>query len=125
MPKFDISLSFLSLFAASSTLICCAMPALFVALGAGASIATLVATFPLLVSLSKFKIYISVSTFIMLIIAGYFNYVSFYSPCPLDPGLGKICLRLRKRSRYIYYFSWFIFICATIFTYLIPTLYLY
>ncbi|MAJ80014.1 MAG: hypothetical protein CMK30_01590 [Porticoccaceae bacterium] len=123
MPKFDISFSFLSLFAASSTLICCAMPALFVALGAGASVATLVATFPLLVSLSKFKIYISVSTFIMLIIAGYFNYVSFYSPCPLDPELGKICLRLRKRSRYIYYFSWFIFICATIFTYLITTLY--
>ncbi|MAH73491.1 MAG: hypothetical protein CMK29_05275 [Porticoccaceae bacterium] len=118
-----MSLSFLSLFAASSTLICCAMPALFVALGAGASLATLVTTFPLLVSLSKFKIYISASTFIMLIIAGYFNYVSFYSPCPLDPELGRLCLKLRKRSRIIYYFSWFIFISATIFTYLFSSLY--
>lgn len=123
MSKFDISLSFLSLFAASSTLICCAIPALFVTLGAGVSFATLVTTFPLLVSLSKFKIYLSVSTFIMLIIAGYFNYVSFYSPCPLDPELGELCLRLRKRSRYIYYFSWFIFLCATTFTYLVPSLY--
>ena len=123
MPKFDISLSFFSLFAASSTLICCAMPALFVALGAGASFVTLVNTAPLLVSLSKFKIYISVSTFMMLIIAGYFNYASFYSPCPLDPELGKLCLRLKKRSRYIYYLSWFIFLCATTFTYLVPSLY--
>ena len=45
----DKSVNFLSLFASSSTLICCALPAMFVALGAGASFAALVTNFPFLI----------------------------------------------------------------------------
>jgi hypothetical protein len=41
--------SLLSLFASSSTLICCAIPALLVSLGAGAALASLVAVFPQIV----------------------------------------------------------------------------
>ena len=42
----DKSANFLSLFASSSTLICCALPSLFIAIGAGASFASLITVFP-------------------------------------------------------------------------------
>jgi hypothetical protein len=45
----------ISLFASSSTLVCCALPALMVALGAGASLAGLASNFPALVWLSENK----------------------------------------------------------------------
>ena len=45
-----------SLFASSSTLICCALPALLVALGAGAALSSLVSAVPQLVVLSEHKL---------------------------------------------------------------------
>ena len=42
--------NFFALFASSSTLVCCALPAIFVALGAGASFASLVSSFPFLIT---------------------------------------------------------------------------
>jgi hypothetical protein len=62
--------SLFSLFASSSTLICCALPALFVALGAGASFASLVSTVPFLITLSIYKLQITSLAFVMLVIAG-------------------------------------------------------
>ena len=51
--------NFFALFASSSTLVCCALPAIFVGLGAGASFASLVSTFPFLITLSQYKLYIT------------------------------------------------------------------
>ena len=48
--------SLLTLFASSSTLICCAIPALLVALGAGAVLSTFVSIFPGIVWVSQHKI---------------------------------------------------------------------
>ena len=117
----DKSANFLSLFASSSTLICCALPALFVALGAGAAFASLITVFPFLIVLSQYKLYITLFAFVMICIAGYANYKTYHMPCPADPELGRACLQTRRRrSRYIYYFSVVLFIFATIFTYIIP-----
>ena len=112
--------NFFSLFASSSTLVCCALPAVFVAIGAGASFASLVSTFPFLITLSQYKIYITFFALVMLLIAGYANYRNFNLPCPADPEVGRLCMKTRKRSRVIYYVSAGIFIFATIFTYLVP-----
>jgi hypothetical protein len=120
-PANSLSL-FLSLFASSSTLICCALPAIFVALGAGASFASLISVFPFLVVLSQYKIYITLFALIMLVVAGYANYKTYHMPCPVDPELGRTCMQTRKKSRYIYYFSVLIFLVATIFTYIVPRL---
>ena len=117
----DKTANYFSLFASSSTLICCALPALFVALGAGASFASLVSTFPFLIVLSQYKIEISLAAFVMIIIAGFINYKTYYMPCPADPELGRMCMQSRKRSRVLYYFSVAIFIFATIFTYVVPS----
>ena len=118
----DKTTNFISLFASSSTLICCALPAIFVVLGAGASFASLITLFPFLITLSQYKLYITLFALIMLVLAGYINYKTFYMPCPADPELGKLCMKTRKRSRYIYYLSLLLFIFATIFTYIIPRL---
>lgn len=116
----DDAANFVSLFASSSTLICCALPAIFVALGAGASFASLVSTFPFLIVLSQYKIYISFTALIMLAIAGIINYRTYFMPCPADPELGRLCLQTRQRSRMLYYLSSAIFIFASVFTYVIP-----
>ena len=47
--------SAVSLFASSSTLVCCALPALLVAVGAGAALSSLVSAVPQLVWLSEHK----------------------------------------------------------------------
>ena len=120
--KESINLGFLSLIASSSTLICCALPALFVTLGAGATLASIVNIFPELIIISKYKIYISIFTLLFLIIAGILIKKASLQPCPTDPNLRDICMKTRKRSRVIYLTSVFIFTFASIFTYIIPTL---
>ena len=114
------SANFLSLFASSSTLICCALPSLFVVIGAGASFASLISVFPFLIVLSQYKSWITMFALLIIFIAGYVNYKTYYMPCPADPELGKVCMKTRKQSRYVYYFSVVLFIFATTFTYIIP-----
>ena len=113
-------LGLLTLFASTSTLVCCALPALFVTLGAGASFASMVNAFPQLIIISHYKIYISVITLIILIIAGFLIEKSNNEPCPVDPNLRDVCLRTRKRTSNIYYVSVGIFIFASFFTYVFP-----
>ena len=110
----DKTANFFSLFASTSTLICCGLPAIFVAIGAGATFASLITSFPFLITLSKYKLYITLFALIMIAIAGYFM------PCPADPELGRMCLQTRKRSRIMYYISVTIFVFATVFTYIVP-----
>ena len=116
----DRALNFLTLFASSSTLICCALPALFIVLGAGASFVNLITIFPFLITLSKYKLTISLFAFFSILIGGYINYKTYHLPCPIDPILGRVCMRTRKRSRFIYFISVIIFLFASVFTYIIP-----
>ena len=120
--KESINLGFLSLIASSSTLICCALPALFVTLGAGATLVSIIDVFPELIIISKYKIYISIFALLFLIIAGILIKNASLQPCPTDPNLKDICIKTRKRSKIIYIISVFIFAFASIFTYIIPTL---
>ena len=112
--------NFFSLFTSSSTLICCALPAVFVLIGAGASFASLLSVFPFLIILSKYKLAITAAAFAVIVLAGYVNYKTYYMPCPVDPEAGRACKQTRKNSRLIYYVSVAIFCFSTIFTYIIP-----
>jgi len=116
----DNTANIFSLFASSSTLICCALPSLFVALGAGVSFASLITYIPFLITLSHYKVEITLFALVMIVMAGYVNYRTYHMPCPADPELGRLCMQTRRRSRILYYISLVIFIFATIFTYLIP-----
>lgn len=88
-----------------STLVCCALPALFVALGAGATLAGIVVEVPGLIWISAHKeIVFSVAAF-MLIAAGVLRYRARNDPCPVDPKQAKACMRLRRISAIIYWVS--------------------
>ena len=117
------TVNILSLLASTSTLICCAIPAFFVFLGAGATLASLVTTFPFLISLSSYKTSITITTFLILLIVGYLNYRTYYLPCPTDPVLRQACAISRRKSRLLYYFSVTIFLFSTTFTYVIPRIF--
>ena len=115
-----MKLGLMTLFISSSTLICCALPALFVAVGAGATLASLTNVFPQLIIISQYKVLISFITLIILLVAGVMIKKSEALPCPVDPNLRTICLKTRKNSKTLYYLSVIIFASASVFTYLVP-----
>jgi hypothetical protein len=107
-----------SLFATSSTLVCCAIPAVLVALGAGAALSSLVSVFPQVVWLSEHKEGLFVFAGVAMIVSGWLQWRNRAAPCPVDPRLRHSCLRTRKVSLRVYLASvafylvgaWFAFI---------------
>lgn len=116
----DRTSNYFSLFASTSTLICCALPAVFVTLGAGATFASLISVVPFLVTLSQYKTSITLFALVMIVVAGIINYRTARLPCPLDPELGKACMQTRRRSQRLYFASAGIFVFASFFTYVVP-----
>lgn len=110
--------SLVTLFASSSTLVCCAIPALLVSLGAGAALASLVAVFPQIVWVSENKELVFLISTVLMVIGGIVQWRNRFAPCPIDPKLRQACLRTRKVSLTIYLISlvllmtggWFAFI---------------
>ncbi len=94
--------SWVALFASSGTLICCALPALLVALGAGAALSTLVSVLPGLVWLSEYKGLVFGLAGAMLALSGALQWRNRYAPCPTEPALRHACLRTRKTSARVY-----------------------
>jgi len=108
----------ISLFTASGTLVCCALPALFVTLGAGAVLAGLVSEAPWLVSLSKHKEIIFIGAALALVIAGVVQYRARFMPCPIDKDQAIACEKMRKISLYVYIFAVIIFCIGFFFSFI-------
>jgi len=77
--------NYLSLFTSSGTIVCCALPALLVSIGAGAALSSLIAVFPQLVILSVYKIPIFMGAFVMLIISGILQYLKTWHMLASEP----------------------------------------
>jgi hypothetical protein len=107
-----------SLFATSGTLVCCAIPALLVALGAGAALSSLVSVFPQIVWLSEHKEAVFGFAGLMMAVSGVLQWRNRHAPCPTDPALRQACLRTRTLSVVVYAVSvgfyllggWFAFV---------------
>jgi hypothetical protein len=112
--------SLLSLFASSSTLVCCALPALLVALGAGAALSGLVSAFPQLVWLSEHKVALFTFAGIMLGASGALQWHNRTAPCPTDPALRAACLRTRSTSLRLYYVSLVVYVVGAWFAFVQP-----
>jgi hypothetical protein len=112
----------LTLFTSFSTLICCALPALFVTLGAGAVLAGIVSSMPQLIWLSVHKTGLFVFAGTMLAVSGFLRYQSRNAPCPVDPAQAKACSRLRKTGGVIYTGSVAIYLTGFFFAFLAPLL---
>jgi hypothetical protein len=110
--------AFITLLASSSTLICCALPALLVALGAGAAMSSLVSAVPQIVWISEHKEWVFGVATGLMIVSGVMMWRNRHAPCPVDPKLRDACLRTRKFSARIYWVSvvllaiggWFAFV---------------
>lgn len=108
----------LSLFTSVGTLVCCALPALFVTLGAGAALAGLVSTAPWLIALSKYKAWTFGISGAMILLAGIMRWRARNAPCSIDPEQAKACGRLRKISGWIYWVSVVIWLVGFFFAFI-------
>jgi hypothetical protein len=111
-----------TLLASSGTLVCCVLPAVMVALGAGASLAGLVTAFPQLVWLSEHKALVFGFATGMLALSGAMQWRARRLPCPADPRLAQACTRLRRAS----WIVWSVALAATaagaVFAFVLPRL---
>ena len=115
----NLLLPSLSLFTSLGTLFCCALPALFVVLGAGAALAGLLSNAPYLIMLSKYKVLLFLISGSLMIISGYLIWRSRNAPCPADPMKARACKRLRIASLVIYFFSVTIYAIGFFFAFII------
>lgn len=114
----QVFLPTLSLFTSAGTLVCCALPALLVTIGAGATLAGLVSVAPWLVALTKYKAWTFGISGLMLIIAGIMQWRARFAPCPIDPVQAQACTRLRKVSVWIYSVSVFVYTVGFFFAFI-------
>jgi hypothetical protein len=116
------SLTWLTLFTSAGTLICCALPALLVALGAGATLASLATNVPQLVWISEHKDLVFGLAGVMLAIAGAMQWRARTLPCPTDPALARACTQTRRASFRVYAFAVVVFAVGGLFAYVAPLL---
>ncbi len=98
----ETGLSWLALFAAGGTLICCALPIILVTLGLGATVAAFTSSFPLLIAISQQKVWVFIGSGALLLVSGWLMYRPGRS-CPADPGLARECARTQLWNRRIYW----------------------
>lgn len=110
----------LTLFASFSTLICCALPALLVTLGAGAALAGLVSAVPQLVWLSEHKVALFIGAGLLLAASGGLRYYNRNAPCPIDPVQAQACTKLRLLSKRLYVTSCVIYAVGFFFAFVAP-----
>ena len=91
--------AFLTLFTSFSTLLCCAIPALLVFLGAGSLVASLFASFPFLGVLATYKAILFSITAIFLMLG--FFFLKRNESCTLDLNRRAACQESKQWSRVI------------------------
>jgi hypothetical protein len=111
-------LPFLTLFTSASTLICCALPALFVTIGAGAAFAGLVSQFPQLIWLSEHKRALFILAGFALLMAGLGQWQARNRSCPMDAGEARACAQARQWSAEIFWISVLIYLVGAGFAFL-------
>jgi hypothetical protein len=111
-----------ALLASSATLVCCVLPAVLVALGAGAALAGLVTAVPQLIWLSEHKLMVFSLAGALLVIGGIALWVGRRAPCPADPELARSCRRLRRLSAIIYAIALISFVLGATFAFVLPAL---
>jgi len=115
-------LSLLSLFSSGGTLICCALPALLVSLGAGAVMASVVSSVPQIVWFSEHKLGVFIFAGVMLSISGFLQWKARSLPCPSDKELAELCNKTRVNSLRVYFFSVSVFLIGSFMAFVAPWL---
>lgn len=120
LSKQESAVGWLTLFTSGSTLVCCALPALLVSLGAGASLASLVSTFPQLIWISMHKGLVFGGAAVMLLISAYFQMQP--AACPADKRLAQACARAKRTARWVFGGAVLIYMTGVFFAFVLPHL---
>lgn len=118
--KAESRFMWLALASSSSTLVCCALPALLVSLGAGATLAALVSTFPALIWISKHKLLVFGLAGLMLLVGSWLQ--ARPAACPADARLAAACARYKRISRWVYWLSVLLYLTGVFFAFVAPRL---
>lgn len=108
----------LALLGSLGTLLCCALPAMLVSLGAGAALASLVTNAPQLIWLSEHKIPLFLFAAAMLAISGATTYLNRRATCPVDPVQARSCRRVRRYATGIFFTSLALYVIGFYFAFL-------
>lgn len=101
-----------------STLVCCALPALLVALGAGAVLAGTISAVPQIVILSEQKVLVFAIAGALLAAASITQLAVRGAPCPTDS-----CRRLRSSAGVVFTVACVVFAIGAFFAFLAPVLF--
>jgi hypothetical protein len=112
----------IALLASASTLLCCALPALLVSLGAGATLVALIGAVPQLVWLSEHKLPLFAVSGLLLAGAGVLQWRARTLPCPVDPALANACGRARRTSLSVWAASAALYGLGVAFAFVLPAL---
>ncbi|WP_413294114.1 hypothetical protein ACLSU7_03225 [Bdellovibrio sp. HCB185ZH] len=115
-------ITYLTLFSSAGTLVCCALPALFVSLGLGAVLAGVATKVPGLIWISEHKTEVFIFAALMLAANGLLMWFNRNAPCPIDPVLRDACITGRKFSSRVYAISVIIFLIGAFFAFIAPLL---
>lgn len=118
MPKAWVT--FITLFSSLSTLLCCALPALLVTLGLGASLASFLGSYPELIWFSEHKLLVFIFAGVMLAVTAIGRWQLKDRSCPLDPELAKLCARTKIISTLSFYGSLGIYALGFFFAFIAP-----
>ena len=114
----DTVLPSLALFGSTSTLLCCALPALLISLGAGAVMAGLTSAIPGLMWLSAQKNVLFIAAGALLAVSSIVGWHQRSAPCPTDPEKAANCLQLRRFNARLLTTSWLAYGCGLFFAYI-------
>ncbi len=110
--------SYLTLFTSLSTLLCCALPIVFVSLGAGALFAAISSKIPFINVLGENFTLLFTLSVLLLALAGYFIFIKPQS-CPTDKKLANICTKSKKINKIIWLGTVAILITSFFFKYIL------
>ena len=118
----NLGVALLTLLASGGTLVCCVLPAVMVALGAGAALSGLVTAVPQLVWLSEHKVAVFALAFALLVLSGAMLWRARTLPCPADPALARACARLRRASLVLWFVATVCTALGAAFAFVLPAL---
>ena len=121
MKKF-LAAPALGLFTSLGTLICCVLPAIFVTLGAGATLASVLTAVPQLIWLSEHKAWVFGLSGLCIALAGIVRYQQRNAPCPADPEQARLCQNMRTLSLWMLAGSGVIWAIGFSFAFILPRL---
>ena len=108
----------ISLFTSLGTLVCCALPALLVSLGMGATLVGLISVAPWLVALSEYKGVVFSIAGGLLLMSLLIQYQTRNAPCPIDPIKARACQRMRRLSWFILFSAITIYMVGLFFAFI-------